>query len=266
MRRRRSVFAVLAGCLPALAQPTVARAAVPVLVVEGRGWGHGVGMAQDGAYWMGRAGTAAPDILRHFYPGTRLGRSGGMLRVGVFDAPGRAVVLDFPGGGEVRDGESGPAAAGFPVSVGPGGSVRVSFDGSRYHAGTGSGPVRPAVRAASVPARPPSPVAAAAGAAAAEGPTTTTTAPSLLNLLPKPAPLPPLTAPPLPRPAPAAAPPTTAPEATSARSLWAVPRSGSTTGVPGQGLRYRGTLEVGAAGAGLHLVNHIDVESGPAAA
>ena len=72
----------LLAILAALAPPT-AHAAVPVLVVDGKGWGHGVGMAQDGAYWMGEAGSRTNDILGHFYPGTGLGRAGGTVRVAV---------------------------------------------------------------------------------------------------------------------------------------------------------------------------------------
>jgi len=42
--------------------------------VEGRGWGHGVGMCQCGAQGLARAGMLAQDILVHYYPGSRIGR------------------------------------------------------------------------------------------------------------------------------------------------------------------------------------------------
>ncbi len=35
---------------------------------KGRGWGHGVGMCQWGAYFLSKKGYRAEDILRHFYP------------------------------------------------------------------------------------------------------------------------------------------------------------------------------------------------------
>lgn len=44
----------------------------PALRIDGRGWGHGVGMSQYGAYAMSRAGHDVADILGHYYPGTQL--------------------------------------------------------------------------------------------------------------------------------------------------------------------------------------------------
>jgi stage II sporulation protein D len=96
------------------------------LVLEGRGWGHGVGLSQYGAY--GYALLEGRDhawILDHYYPGTTLARSGkGSLRVllrrvrtpklcgltRVRDARGRSVRLSesrtyafsAPGTGKVR--------------------------------------------------------------------------------------------------------------------------------------------------------------------
>src|SRR5213595_3270628 len=93
--------------LAAVAPAPAAHAAVPVLVVDGKGWGHGVGMAQDGAYWMGQAGSRTNDILGHFYPGTGVGRASGTVRVAVLDVPSRDTVVVFPGGGEIRDAASG---------------------------------------------------------------------------------------------------------------------------------------------------------------
>ena len=39
--------------------------------LEGRGWGHGVGMCQMGAARLGRELTGE-EILRHYYPGSSL--------------------------------------------------------------------------------------------------------------------------------------------------------------------------------------------------
>jgi len=41
-------------------------------IFNGRGWGHGVGMCQWGAYSMARRGLKAEDILRFYYPGARI--------------------------------------------------------------------------------------------------------------------------------------------------------------------------------------------------
>ena len=46
----------------------------PVWIFRGRGWGHGVGLDQWGAEAMARDGRGYRDILRHYYPGTRLAR------------------------------------------------------------------------------------------------------------------------------------------------------------------------------------------------
>jgi stage II sporulation protein D len=45
---------------------------VTTFVITGRGWGHGVGMAQWGAYGYAQHGVTYDKILAHFYPGTKL--------------------------------------------------------------------------------------------------------------------------------------------------------------------------------------------------
>ncbi len=42
------------------------------LVFEGHGWGHGIGMSQNGAYNRSRAGHSYRDILSFYYPGTEI--------------------------------------------------------------------------------------------------------------------------------------------------------------------------------------------------
>ncbi len=44
--------------------------AAPLVVIEGSGRGHGVGLCQWGARGMALAGASAPDILAQFFPGT----------------------------------------------------------------------------------------------------------------------------------------------------------------------------------------------------
>ena len=93
-------LALLAALVPAPSQA----AAVPVVVIDGRGFGHGVGMAQEGAFWMGAAGASTEQILGQFYPGAAIGKGRGPVRIPVLDAgaaPSSAVVA-FPNGGEVR--------------------------------------------------------------------------------------------------------------------------------------------------------------------
>jgi stage II sporulation protein D len=69
-----SLFAVSAllgaGAATAAVDPVLTK---PTFVIKGRGWGHGVGLSQYGAYGLARAGTAFDQILAHYYPGTTLG-------------------------------------------------------------------------------------------------------------------------------------------------------------------------------------------------
>jgi stage II sporulation protein D len=46
-------------------------------VFTGRGWGHGVGLCQVGAYGMAASGFSYRDILGHYYPGTRIDKRSG---------------------------------------------------------------------------------------------------------------------------------------------------------------------------------------------
>ena len=123
--RRKLLGGLVAGSslLTLVPSGPATAASAHVVVIETRGWGHGVGMAQDGALAMGQDGASAGDILGHFYPGTSIARRGGTtVRVGVLDAGG-PVVVAFPGGGEVRDSPAGAQPPGFPVTVSPGGSL-----------------------------------------------------------------------------------------------------------------------------------------------
>ena len=44
-----------------------------VFTFYGRGWGHGVGLCQTGAFGMALAGRTYREILAHYYPGTEVG-------------------------------------------------------------------------------------------------------------------------------------------------------------------------------------------------
>src|SRR5581483_6195015 len=44
----------------------------PVFVLDGGGWGHGVGLSQWGAEGAARAGWSYKRILGHYYPHTRI--------------------------------------------------------------------------------------------------------------------------------------------------------------------------------------------------
>ena len=42
------------------------------LLLDGRGWGHGVGMCQWGAFGQAKLGRKAEDIVRYYYPGVEI--------------------------------------------------------------------------------------------------------------------------------------------------------------------------------------------------
>ncbi|WP_306589999.1 SpoIID/LytB domain-containing protein [Geothrix sp. 21YS21S-4] len=54
---------------------TVGQGAQRRWIFYGRGWGHGVGMCQTGAYGMALEGATFQQILAHYYPGTDLRRT-----------------------------------------------------------------------------------------------------------------------------------------------------------------------------------------------
>jgi stage II sporulation protein D len=80
--RLRSCLAALAGSVTlALAGASVARASD--LVIAGAGWGHGVGMSQDGALGYAERGWSYRAILAHYYTGTAIGAAPAHARVRV---------------------------------------------------------------------------------------------------------------------------------------------------------------------------------------
>jgi stage II sporulation protein D len=66
----------LAGGVASAQEPAPASPGEALFVISGRGWGHGVGMSQYGAYGQANAGRTYDQILAHYYTGTALGRAG----------------------------------------------------------------------------------------------------------------------------------------------------------------------------------------------
>jgi stage II sporulation protein D len=44
-------------------------------IFTGKGWGHGVGLCQVGAFGMAQSGSSFEAILRHYYTGIQLEKS-----------------------------------------------------------------------------------------------------------------------------------------------------------------------------------------------
>lgn len=223
-----ALIVVLAATTPG-SNAEAAAPEIPVVVIDGKGHGHGVGMPQDGALAMGKAGSSAEQIMAFFFPGTSITRANGSVRVSV--AEGNATgtfTLGFPEGGDVRGGP-------ISVHVGRGGRVAVSHDGSAYRAealagaadAQGTGPVA-------------DPASEQAAAAQQEETTTSTTESE---------PTPQTTSPPA-SPAPAS---TTSP-------LRATGTDGAVVVVESRSRQYRGTIEAIAGGGKFRLVNDVNVE------
>ncbi len=101
-------------------------ATLPTFVIKGHGWGHGVGMGQDGAYGYAKHGFGYAKILSHYYPGTALGKTT-VPQVRVLLAAGAsnvAITSKAPFRVRDADGKSYPLAAGT-YTLGPSLKVRV---------------------------------------------------------------------------------------------------------------------------------------------
>lgn len=66
---RKSWMALGAALTALLALPSSGAAATKQVVIEGRGWGHGLGMSQYGAYGRALNGKSSTSILQHYYKG-----------------------------------------------------------------------------------------------------------------------------------------------------------------------------------------------------
>ncbi|MSO95072.1 MAG: SpoIID/LytB domain-containing protein [Thermoleophilia bacterium] len=93
---------------------SLAALSLPVYVLTGGGYGHGVGLNQYGAFGQASAGRGYRDILAFYYPGTELSKAPtGKVRVLIGD--GRvAVKISSPVPFSVRDG------SGTVAEIGPG--------------------------------------------------------------------------------------------------------------------------------------------------
>lgn len=150
------VLTLLVAATAVSAQPAPPEA-VPgeaLFVVSGRGFGHGVGMSQYGAYGQASEGRAYDEILAHYYSGTELRRTG-TKEVRVLLAEGRRAVtisstvpftiLDATGktyrvpkgpltlkADLAIPGAEGLTGAASPLMVRPGKAAPLSLDGRLY--------------------------------------------------------------------------------------------------------------------------------------
>jgi SpoIID/LytB domain protein len=104
------------------------------VVLEGRGWGHGVGMVQWGAYGKARRGLGYGDILAAYYGGFRPRSYQGPRTIRIGLATGLASVGIVPSGPHTVEGRHVPPA---PWRITGGGRLRVG------HGSPGSPSIRP---------------------------------------------------------------------------------------------------------------------------
>ena len=114
----------LAGARTGTPSRRTATAPPPSFFISGRGWGHGIGMSQWGAYGYAQHGTPYDQILAHYYRSTTLGKAP-VARVRVLLGEGLkalAVASDSPfsvrdGSGTVYQLQPGPYSFGPALKV-----------------------------------------------------------------------------------------------------------------------------------------------------
>src|SRR6187401_101849 len=99
-----STFAAAVLAALGLTGTPAGHAAQPAFFASGHGWGHGVGLAQYGAYGYALHGWTYDQIVAHYYPGTELGDAP-VKRVRVLLSPAaKSVVISSKAPFSVVDG------------------------------------------------------------------------------------------------------------------------------------------------------------------
>ena len=250
-----TALAVLVASPAGAATPS----AQQVFQFDGKGFGHGVGMAQVSAQAMALSGLDHEQILSHFYPGTGRARRSATLAVDVWEAsaPTGSVTVAVPQGGHVTDGSRSATAR-------PGAVLVVSVDATGYHVREQvTTPARAAAVRAGLVEQSPSPSPSPSSAdPVPSGLPTATPSPSVAPPSGSPSPSPSGS----PRPtASTTASPTASPTAPpglvfdSTGSITVVPAAGGLTQVRDTGRSYRGQVQA-LAREGFRLINLVDLE------
>ena len=133
--RRLSAAVLGALCVAAaglaLWAPAAGAATTSTMVIEGRGWGHGIGLCQYGAYGYALHGWSYGNIIRHYYTGVKLGK--------VANVPIRVLLRDDAASAVVTDAAKYKASWGSTtVTIGAGVTATVTWTGSSYRLTAGS--------------------------------------------------------------------------------------------------------------------------------
>ncbi len=255
----RALLAVALVVLTAVPAVAATPSAQPVFQLDGKGYGHGVGMAQVSAQAMALSGLDHEQILSHFYPGTGRVRRSATLAVDVWeaDAPTGSVTLQVPQGGQVTDGSRSAAAQ-------PGAVLVVSVDAAGYHVRERTAaPAQGSALRAGLLAPSPSREATSNGPVPSGLPTATpspSVAPPPGTASPSPSSSPRPSASPTASPAPSAS-ASTRPGLVfdSTASITVIPAAGGLTQVRDTGRSYRGQVQA-LARQGFRLINLVDLE------
>ena len=143
MLRRLLVLLTAAVALTLVAAPAVGDDSWTVpgkasITIRGHGYGHGHGMSQYGAEGAARKGLSHRQILRFYYPGTRVGEIGGGVTVLITGDTTDDLVVVARRGLTIRDSAGGKVALPdngaslWRVSVTPGGVDRVAYFTNRW--------------------------------------------------------------------------------------------------------------------------------------
>jgi stage II sporulation protein D len=120
----------------ALWAPAAGAATTTTMTIEGRGWGHGIGMCQYGAYGYALHGWSYANIIKHYYTGVTLGKVTNVpIRVLLRDDAVSAVVTDAATYKASWGSATGGSAT---VTLGAGVTATVTWTGSSYRLTAGS--------------------------------------------------------------------------------------------------------------------------------
>jgi stage II sporulation protein D len=123
----------LLACVLALAVWVPGARAETTWEITGRGWGHGIGLSQWGAFGFAKKGKSWKQILRHYYRHTKIGNTqGGEVRVLLQSGGDRVEFTDATGacGADLDPGKTYAA-------VRDGGAVRLEGEGGQDLGGCG---------------------------------------------------------------------------------------------------------------------------------
>jgi stage II sporulation protein D len=121
-----ATLATLAALLALVLAPAAGAATATTMVIEGRGYGHGIGMSQYGADGYALHGWKYGDIIKHYYTGVALGKVPNVtIRVLLRSGVSSAAVTDAA--------RFSAAWAAKTVQLGAGTTATVTWSGGSYH-------------------------------------------------------------------------------------------------------------------------------------